>query len=313
MLARWICAGSLAMAACTVGASRDEATRDLCMNGEDDDEDGAVDCADRSCEDFCAEVEIDSGYFPIRDAGPLPDAVNVDCNAPLDVVFVLDVSTSMDDEAAKLRDGIASVWNAASALTTDTQFSLVVFVDDALAVDDCAPQPTLDALRGEFDEWREFCEGNLSPVSEEQNRDCPENSLDAIHLAAERCPWREDATRVLVHVTDDTFVERPDVLSATPFVFDGIPVQHTYAEVAGALVEREVRIGAFAAPGAGEDCGAGSSADVGRGFHDDYRGQPSLPMQTGGRVWSIRDVRAGTLEMSVAINDWIAAEYCTLF
>jgi hypothetical protein len=40
---------------------------------------------------------------------------------------------------------------------------------------------------------------------------------------------------------------------------------------------------------------------------------PSLPERTDGRAWSIREVRAGTLDMSAAITDLIADEYCTLF
>ena len=309
------------VSACTTrDAGPTETTGAECSNGSDDDRDGEVDCADTdcsihpACDGFVrdAGVSVDARALPI-DIGPRPDGPVPSCSAALDIGFVLDVSTSMDDEAARMRDGIESIWNAAHALTSNAQFGLVVFVDDALADGGCTPYADLAALRGRFDHWRSFCASNLSPVSETSNSDCAENSLDALYLAAESCPWRDDSTRVLIHVTDDTFVERPSVLSGDPFGFSGVRVQRTNAEVAAELVRPELRVGAFAAPGAGEECGAGSSANVGQGFHEAYLGMPSLPEQTGGRAWSIRDVRSGSLDMADAINELIADEYCTLF
>jgi hypothetical protein len=40
---------------------------------------------------------------------------------------------------------------------------------------------------------------------------------------------------------------------------------------------------------------------------------PAIPEATSGRAWNIRDVRAGTLDMAEAINEFTAAEYCTLY
>lgn len=285
-----------------------------CGNDFDEDSDGLVDCADPGCavHAMCAASGADAGPTPTVDAGPRPDArVGPSCGEPLDVVFVIDVSTSMAEEADALRLGVESVWNAAQGLTTNTQFGLVVFVDDALGVGGCAPFPTVTTLQQELLRWRDHCATNASPVSDTSNSDCAENSLDALWLAATSCPWREGATRVLIHVTDDTFAERPTRLS--DFGGSGVAVQHTYAEVSDALFSRQIRVGAFAAPGAGEECGAGASSNVGQGFHEPYLGMPSLPERTDGRAWSIREVRAGTLDMSAAITDLIADEYCTLF
>lgn len=301
------------VAACTsresAGTERSAAE---CSNGLDDDGDFLVDCTDTDCRAVCESDRgdaggLDAGTFVPTDAGPPPDAPVHTCNAPLDIVFVVDVSTSMTEEAERLRGGIESIWNAARALATDVQFGLVVFVDDALAVNGCAPFASLASLQSELAEWRDFCSGNRSPSSDAANRDCAENSLDALWIAATSCPWRPGATRVVVHVTDDTFAERPTRLSSA------VSVQTTYAEVAEALVSRELRLGAFAVPGAGEYCGAGSSPDVGRGFHAPYAGMPSLPLQTGGRAYDLRQVRSGTLDMAAAIRDLIEDEYCTLF
>ncbi|MCS6798916.1 MAG: hypothetical protein NZ898_10350 [Myxococcota bacterium] len=300
------------------GGGRAETSAAQCSDGRDNDGDGAVDCSDVACSAhaWCA-MAVDSGVDgPVDDGGPRPDVPVSEagpwCGAPIDVVFVIDVSTSMHDEVAGIDRGIESIWTAATALGASVQFSLVVFVDNALRVDDCAPFPDHASLSAELRRWRDFTSSNEQPAGGPFNSDCPENSLDALYLAATGCPWRAGATRIAIHVTDDTFAERPARLAST-FGTGGIPVERTYAETVAALRANEVRVGAFAAPGAGEWCGAGTSPNVGQGFHEPYMGMPSIPEATGGRVWSIRDVRAGVLDMAVAINELIADEHCTLY
>lgn len=295
-----------------------ETSADACSDARDNDGDGLVDCAEPACGVHAWCAGVDSGPRPMADAGTMPGVDSglppvASCSDPLDVVFVIDVSTSMADEVDAIRRGMDSIWNAARALTTNTRFGLVVFVDDVKTVNDCLAFGTLDELRAEFDRWRAFCSSNNQPNgSPYPNSDCAENSLDALSAAATTCPWRDGATRIAIHVTDDTFAERPAVLSGFGG-FGGIPVQRTYAETVTALMTAQVRVGSFAAPGAGEYCGAGTSPDVGQGFHAPYMGTTAIPEATGGRVWSIRDVRAGTLDMAAAINELIADEYCTLY
>lgn len=283
-----------------------------CANGQDDDRDGRFDCADDDCHGVGVCTAVDGGA---ADAGridaPRPDVLPEVCAAPIDLTFVLDVSTSMTMEAGALRDGIGDIYAAAQALTTDTRFSLVVFVDDALVLDGCAPFASVGDLTAEFDRWRDFCSTNESPVSRTDNADCAENSLDAIYAAATTCTWREGATHILVHVTDDTFEEPPYVYSEDLFT-PGVPAAHDYGEVLDALVSREIRVGAFAME-IPEDCGAGTSSDTGRGFFTAFRGMTPLPEVTGGRVWDIADVRDGVLNMSTAIAEMVDDEYCTVF
>ena len=285
-----------------------ESSETACSDGTDNDGDGRVDCLDDSCLATVActdgrvdgSVDVDAG--PPRDSGP-----PAQCDDPIDIVFVIDVSTSMDDEIAAIRTGVDNIFAATDALTDNFRFGLVVFVDDVAVVGNCRGFGTVEELRAELNRWETFTQSNDQPGgSLIGNGDCAENSLDALYEAAVSCPWRQGSLRLAVHVTDDTFEERPASLSS-------VPVQRSYAETVSALVQNEVRVGSFSAPGAGEECGAGSSANVGRGFHEAYRGMPSIPMATGGRAWSIRDVRAGSLDMADAINDFAAAEYCTLF
>jgi hypothetical protein len=152
-----------------------------------------------------------------------------------------------------------------------------------------------------------FCATNQSPVSHIQNHDCPENALDAI-MAATMCPARPGSTRVVILVTDDTFAERPAVLSGE--LGGGVHVQFNYVETSTELVDSHFHVGIFAQTGIGDDCGAGRSADVGRGYSSAYAMMPSLPEATGGRFWDLREVRAGNLDMATSINDFLRSVYC---
>jgi hypothetical protein len=292
-------------------AREDDATE--CANGVDDDDDGMVDCAETacavhvSCGGSGSDAGTDGGGGPGADVGPVDaapfDAPPRECVDPIDVVFVLDVSTSMAMEAARLREGIGSIFAAADALTPDHRFGLVVFVDDELVVSGCNSFPTAENLQDEFDRWRVFCATNENPDGSGSNGDCAENSLDALHAAALECQWRDGATHVLIHVTDDTFEE-------PPYRYSGdIPAEHDYAEVVAALTTRQIRVGAFAMEHP-EDCGAGTSSDTARGFFTPYEGMDSLPVATGGEVWSMADVRAGTLDMDAAISALIERSHC---
>ena len=285
---------------------RDRSATEICGNGSDDDGDGATDCADSACAGVGTCTAPDTGGL---DAGPMSlDAPFVfsdvpqedggpptECG-PLDVVFVLDVSTSMEESLDALRAGIGDVWTAASALSPDPRFSMIVFVDDALAVDGCAPFASVDALRGAFDTWRSFCASNESPVSHAYNIDFPENSMDALHLASTACTFREGATRIVVHVTDDTFYEPPAVFS------DSVSCEHTYAEVARAYVAFELRLATFH-----------DTADHPEGFSAPWEGNASLVDRTGGASFSLDDVVSGRLDMGESIRTFVQNEYCTPF
>ncbi len=289
-----------------LGGCRERGAREVCGNGSDDDGNGATDCADSACASTatCMSLATDAGMF---DAGPAdapfvlvdaqgPDSPGmVECG-PLDVIFVLDVSTSMEGSLDALRDGIGDVWDAATALSPDARFSMIVFVDDALAVNGCAPFATVDELRGAFDTWRAFCSSNESPVSRAANIDFPENSMDALYLAATECTLREGATRVVVHVTDDTFFERPQVFS------DAVTCQRTFPEVSRAFVAQQMRIASFH-----------DTADYPEGFSRPWEGEPGLVEATGGSSFSLDAVVSGSVNMGDSIRTFVETEYCTPF
>src|SRR5688500_7649068 len=168
------------------GGGGAETSAGACSDSVDNDGDGLTDCDDIACgvHPWCAGGELDAGTRdtgpvgfdtgPRLDAGPIPPA----CSTPIDVAFVIDVSTSMADDVAAIRAGLTSIWNATSMLTSSPRFGMVVFVDDALAVNDCASFATVEEMQAEFERWRAFCSSNRSPMSMTMNSDCAENSLD---------------------------------------------------------------------------------------------------------------------------------------
>ncbi|NMC70107.1 MAG: VWA domain-containing protein [Myxococcales bacterium] len=245
------------------------------------------------------------------DAGADGDAtsdVDAECIQDIDIVFVLDVSTSMTPVLDALSRGIGEVWSAALGLAPDAQFGLVVFVDDVMVTNGGGPYAALADLQGEFGYWRDFCSSNDEPGgSGGFNDDCPENTLDAVWAAATSFPWRENALRMLILATDDTFVERPSRLGSA-----GIAVQHTYAEVLEELRARQVRVAAFAAHDS-SNCAIPPVHDTEPGFFRDWGGLPPLSEGTGAEVFDIQEVRAGRLSMTEAINGVILDEYCTPF
>ena len=230
------------------------------------------------------------------------------CFQNIDIVFVIDVSTSMTSTLDSLYNGIADVWSAALGLDPAAQFGLVVFVDDVMVTNDGNWYASLTDIQDQFSYWRGFCAGNSEPGgSPGFNNDCPENSLDAIWEGATRFAWRENALRVIFHATDDTFVEGPGTLGTY-----GIMVGHTYSQVLTELLARQVRVAAFAAHDS-SDCSIPPLHNTEPGFFGPWGPDPALPEATGAAVFDIREVRAGALSMSEAINGVILEEYCTPF
>lgn len=294
-------------AGCNTPRMPTESDTDTCSNGRDDDGDTLIDCDDLACTvfPFCAR---DGG---VRDAGvdashdaPIPEG-GLDapvCASPLDVVLVLDVSATMDAELAAFRDAAGPLFDTALRLDPTAHVSLVVFVDDVLLVNGCAPYASAADLAAAIDAYRVIAPMNQNVANTMlRNRDCPENTLDALFDAATGCTFREGSTRIFVHATDDTFVERPGVLSGE--WGGGVFVASTYSEVQNALTSRNIHFSSLAWSGAGEFCGAGTSPDVGQGFHADFGALPSLPVTTDEADPVMWDARAlgTTVNLSVEL------------
>ena len=260
-----------------------------------------------------------------------------DCQEVVDVVLVLDVSSSMGFVLDQLGDDIDKVVNAANELAPDAHFGLIAFADNYRLVlggdlDGGAVHTQAASLISAFADVqatytnadRNPGDGPGGPVL--QNPICEENALDALHAAATAFPWREQATRVIITATDDTFLERPDNYgdrdgdgdtTSTDFPSEGdYPAEWTMAETVAALTDARARVFSFTRldpPALFERCGTGRRldwADITDGWTTPYGGATPIPAATDGQNFDLASVQAGTLSLADTINDVVVESYC---
>jgi hypothetical protein len=225
------------------------------------------------------------------------------CMQDVDVVFVMDVSTTMGPFLGKLEQEILVVDQALAALDLphEPHYGLVVFVDDVLLVDAGAPYTDVAQLQADFATWNAFTSSNQQVGGGNSNFTWPENSLDALFLAAKGFQWRPpvETLRLIIHTTDDTFWDGPTT-------GNGVAIQHGYHETILALQQEQVRDFSFAAH-IGGSC---ECEDVSPGWFGPYLGMESIPKATHGGVFDIDLVLADQLSLSQAINDAIIETMC---
>jgi len=260
-----------------------------------------------------------------------------ECEDVVDVVLVLDTSSSMGFILSKLEGEIASVVEASNALAADSHFGLIAFQDN-YAIDDSGALGVVhsdaSSLQAAFARYRaQFTENNRNPGDGEggpttQNPLCEENSLDALYAAAQDYPWRENATRVVIVVTDDTFLERPDNYgdrdgdgdtTSIDFPREGnYPAMRTVSETTTALIDARIRVFSFtrlAEPGFFDPGRCGTPrrrpwSDIRAGWSAPYDGAAPIPEQTGGANFDVDEVRDGFLSLAATINQVVVDSYC---
>ena len=226
------------------------------------------------------------------------------CQDNVDIVFVMDVSTSMGVFFDRLEAEIEVVHEALSAyeLPEEPHYGLVVFVDDFALVQEGMPFTDVAQLRSTFAQWNEFTSTNRQVTREDLvNSTWPENSLDAISAAASGFAWRpaDSTLRIVIHTTDDAFWNGPSNAN-------GIPILRSYGETVTLLQDQSVRFFTFAARIGGQF----EDLDVAPGFFEPFEGQPPIPAQTDGLAWSIDAVLDGNLSLSEVINAAVEDNYC---
>jgi hypothetical protein len=218
----------------------------------------------------------------------------------VDVVFVIDVSTTMAFALDNLADEIVALDASVRRHDTERRYGLVLFVDDVLVVDG-NPYTDIDALRRDFRHWARFTSSNRQLHSGEQNLDWPENGLDALTTAATKFDWRDadDTLRLVVYASDDDFGESGAVQS-------GQRVRHDYTDTVEALRDASIRVASFTAPIGGQcECD-----DVRAGFMAPYRGRRAIPVATGGASFDIDEVAAGRLHFDRALSGLVDNLVC---
>ncbi len=273
------------------------------------------------------------------DAGERPDVPRSDagvCTDSVDVVFVLDVSSSMNFVLEALERDVSRVVDAATALAPNPHFGFVGYADNhAFAMFEGERVHTEAAtLEASFREFlrtytmndRNPGDGPSGPTT--QNPICEENSLDALYAAATEFPWRDNATRVIIIATDDTFIESPDNYgdrdgdgdtTSTSYPREGdYPALHTMAETITAIRTARARVFSFTRltpPGLLDfrRCGTGRRKDwsqVADGWSRPYDGATPIPESTDGRNFDLVAVREGSLSLADTISEVVVESYC---
>ena len=230
------------------------------------------------------------------------------CQQNIDLVFVMDVSTSMAGVLQKLENEILVVDAAIKALEVQpsVNYGLVVFVDDAKIINNGAPYADVQLLKNDFNFYWNFTQSNQQANGGGSNGDWPENTIDALYLAAFGFQWRpvEDTLRLIIHTTDDTFGDKGAVQS-------GVTVMHSYDETVAGLQERQIRVFSFADND--KTGGPGNNQDVSMGFFTPYNGKTPIPEATDGGAFNINEVNSGQLSLSAAINQSVEESLCMIY
>lgn len=234
---------------------------------------------------------------------PIDSETSDACEENIDIVFVMDVSTTMGPFLGRLAEEILVVDQAVAQLEMagEPRYGLVVFVDDFALVNAGAPYEDAAALQADFEMWSSFTSSNSQVSGMASNSTWPENSLDALHVAASAFQWRpaDDTLRIIIHTTDDTFWDGP----ATE---NSVMIEHGYAETVSALQDAQIRVFSFA----DQIGGSCVCEDVTPGWSTPYEGNTPIPEATDGGVFDIAEVLAGTLSLSEAITDSVSTSVC---
>lgn len=252
--------------------------------------------------DTTGDAKLDLGASTNATEGEVDGTT--DCQQDIDIVFVMDVSTSMGPVLSTLADEILVVDQAIAdlGLPNPPHYGLVVFVDDAVITNMGQPYADVATLRADFMEWSAFTSSNQQVGGGNANSTWPENSLDALFIGGAGFQWRPagDATlRMIIHTTDDTFWDGP----ATQ---NGVAIVHGYDEVVDTLQQATIRTFSFTSQ-IGGSC---ECEDVTAGWSTPYQGNPTIPEATDGAVFDLDLVLAGQLSLSAAINGAIDDTMC---
>jgi hypothetical protein len=225
------------------------------------------------------------------------------CTQNIDIVFVMDVSTSMGAFLNKLANEIPVVDAKVKEIAPQSipHYGLVVFVDDVAFANAAGPYQDVFALQQEFSKWASFSANESQVSGNAANTTYPENSLDALYDAATKFAWRPagETLRIVIHTTDDTFWDGPTNQ-------DGVAILHGYDETVDALQQEQIRVFPFA----NKMGGAWEAVDVSAGWFGPHLGDPAIPVATGGTVFELDHVLQGQVSLSASINQSVIDSFC---
>lgn len=153
-----------------------------------------------------AEVKVVAsgpGGKPVSEPAPVKLATLPSPMPQADIVFVLDVTFSMDEQIRGLQNGIGTFARDLSNAKVDARFACVAFRDLFHREENGFPQMEVLKFKGETftADPRTFGDEVGKQVASGGD-DFPETSFEALAEAAKQKDWRKSATRVLVLITD---------------------------------------------------------------------------------------------------------------
>jgi|SRR5579883_512032 len=139
-------------------------------------------------------VTATSGFKLATLASPMPQA---------DIMFVLDVTASMQNQIDGLKDGIGTFANDLYRAKVDARFGCVAFRDLTVPESPEFPQMQLLKFKGEvFTSDARVFSDEVAKLRAVGGGDIPESSFEALSEAASITEWRKSAIRTLILITD---------------------------------------------------------------------------------------------------------------
>lgn len=290
--------------------------------------------------DPSAEASDDDDSAGFDTSNPPPPGNDAVCTQDIDVVLVLDVSSSMGFVLTTLGNGITGIVDAANKLKSGAHFGIVAFSDNAafgLGGSDAQGKIHTKAstLKKAFTDFKSIYmdhdrnpgDGPNGPT--QQNPICEENSLDALYMAAAEFPWRDNAARVIILATDDTFLEAPDnygdgngdgdTTDKTPYQEGDYPALHTVKDTVAAVKAAKARVftvtrlkppGLFSGKCGTARRHTGDDNSIAYGWSKPYDGQDPIPQQTDGKNFDLAEVQSNKLDLSDTINGIVLETHC---
>jgi hypothetical protein len=234
--------------------------------------------------DVPAEVAISAAGLAAREPPANPD--------PIDLVLVVDVSTTMG-ALPRLRDALQDLFDRAETRGVDLRVGLVTFVNDVVAHRG-ATFLERAAFVSELDSQLDAETGgpDLTLARHRLNFDFAENSLGALQHAASEYRFRTDVRRVLLLVTDGTFLEPPSTFS------DGVAATASHRDIHRALDEHGLALYAIHASASG------------RGISSSHHGERPLVHASGGNWLEFEDAVKDESVLRRFLDDLVDGRDC---
>lgn len=116
-------------------------------------------------------------------------------NVPVDFVFLIDITGSMQPSINSVKSNISTFTQSLVKRGIDYRLGLILFTDDIEKVYN--PTPNVS----DFLKW-------ITPVKARGGGDEKENALEALEAAAKMISWRNEANRVCVVITDAPYHQK---------------------------------------------------------------------------------------------------------